>query len=617
MGKNPSKTKRPDFPTGKNRYFSLLLPSLLISCYFFQALWHAIDKSPTYDEPAHLTTSVLLSKTDHQDYEIGHPPLARFLFSFPLLFLNLSLPDQMPPPTVPPTAPLSDRSVGKLHTYSTLFIFANRISGEKLILSARMMNILLGCLLGYWIFLWSRRIYGERAALFCLSLFAFCPNLISHGSLVTTDMAGVSLAVGFLFALDRLLKKITTKNILFAGLLLGGALLSKYTNLFLVPLFVMVYLYVCFTKRRSSDFRHQIKIILKTVLMVLFLGWFTLSLGYKFDRVFSPHTLNAEDWRDLGYGKTFQTLYRYTPLPDPFLRGICYAIYHNKRGHAAFFLGEYSSQGWKSYFPVAFLVKTPSATLLVLLLWFIFLCVRRKWPEESEWLLILPVLFLFATSINARLNIGLRHVLLSYPLFYILLGRLASFPNLETNKGKVLFFLPLFILAIETLSISPHYLASFNRLSGGPEKGIDYLSDSNIDWGQDLENLAHYLKKEENPEVILSYFGTAPPQYYGIRYQSLPTVWSFPKSGHINSAKPAKEYLAISVTNLQGTYLGKHDLFAWLKEKEPLSKIGYSIYVYDITKDPESHRKIQEIYRMTGESKKFLRQANQVWGHEN
>ena len=58
----------------------------------------------------------------------------------------------------------------------------------------------------------------------------------------------------------------------------------------------------------------------------------------------------------------------------------------------------------------------------------------------------------------------------------------------------------------------------------------------------------------------------------------------------------------MSVTNLQGTYFSKHDLYGWLKDKKPIEKIGYSIYVYDITNDLESQEKLLEIYRMTGET---------------
>src|SRR5205823_6222608 len=98
---------------------------------------------------------------------------------------------------------------------------------------------------------------------------------------------------------------------------------------------------------------------------------------------------------------------------------------------------------------------------------------------------------------------------------------------------------------------------------------IKYLSDSNLDWGQDLKGLGNFLKKQGDCEVLLSYFGTAVPMAYGIRAQGLPTLWEYPKFDHINSASPKKEFCAVSVTNLQGTYFSDHRLYGWLLDKTP------------------------------------------------
>ena len=89
------------------------------------------------------------------------------------------------------------------------------------------------------------------------------------------------------------------------------------------------------------------------------------------------------------------------------------------------------------------------------------------------------------------------------------------------------------------------------------------LSDSNIDWGQALGELKRYMDREQIPALYLSYFGSArPSDDYGIRYQYLPSFsgeesdYLLPPSG--------KQIVAISVTNLQGVYLGDSDLYAWL-----------------------------------------------------
>jgi hypothetical protein len=74
--------------------------------------------------------------------------------------------------------------------------------------------------------------------------------------------------------------------------------------------------------------------------------------------------------------------------------------------------------------------------------------------------------------------------------------------------------------AAESLRIRPDYLAYFNQLAGGPAAGYQHLADSSLDWGQDLPALKDWLDAQglNRPEgVYLSYFGTARPEYYGVK----------------------------------------------------------------------------------------------------
>lgn len=604
---------------------------LLLLIFFSQAFWHAKDKSATYDEMGHLTVSALLLKTEHSEYDISHPPLLRWLFAIPLRLLNPSLPD-LPLPKQHSSGSITDNPISILYNYGFHFLHENQIQMETLYFCTRMINILLASLLGCFIYLWAKKLYGNQAALFALTLFVFCPNLIAHSSLITTDLGGVTFAIGFLYSLSLLTERKTWADILFCGILLGLAQISKFSNLFLLPIF---FLFFIGCKKIEGE---KNKEIILTLFAVLAIAWFVVCAGYKFEGVFAAHTLPAKDWELLGWGSPLQSLYRWIPLPDSFLKGFLSVVWHNQRGHGAYLLGEYSSTGWWYYFPIAFLLKTPSAVLLLFLFWIVSflrhlplsLTLRRsngqshrrrpgEAPGEKKWafsrdeiLLCLCLLFFFSTAMTSKINIGIRHILICFPLLYILLGKIATKISWKQVKTKVAVAALSFLLIAEVASVSPHYLAFFNRVCGGPEKGINYLSDSNIDWGQELKNLASYLKREGNPELLLSYFGTAVPQYYGIQYQALPTAGFLPPSDHLNSQKPLKEFLAVSLTNLQATYFRKRDLYGWLANKKPVAKIGYSIYVYDITSDLESQQEILEIYRLTGEVNKFLRQVARV-----
>ena len=97
------------------------------------------------------------------------------------------------------------------------------------------------------------------------------------------------------------------------------------------------------------------------------------------------------------------------------------------------------------------------------------------------------------------------------------------------------------------------------------------------------------MEKEELPIIYLSYFGTAPPSYYNIRYQYVPGSWPLewpPPADRVPATAPRK-ILAISVRNLQDASIPHIPLFGWLRLRQPIAKIGYSIFVYDLTDDPE------------------------------
>ena len=109
------------------------------------------------------------------------------------------------------------------------------------------------------------------------------------------------------------------------------------------------------------------------------------------------------------------------------------------------------------------------------------------------------------------------------------------------------------------------------------------------------------MEKENLPIIYLSYFGTASPTYYGIRYQYVPGGW--PSESPPADKVPAgadRKILAISVCNLQDIWTRDNPLFHWLWMRQPVATIGYSIFVYDLTHDREGLAKLEETYIKAG-----------------
>ena len=128
------------------------------------------------------------------------------------------------------------------------------------------------------------------------------------------------------------------------------------------------------------------------------------------------------------------------------------------------------------------------------------------------------------------------------------------------------------------------------------------MTGFNLDWGQDLKGLKAFMVKEKLEVIYLSYFGSASPSYYGIRYQYAPGswLWEWPPPRVKISRQTQRDVLAISVYNLQDVASPDDPLFRWLWKDAPIAKIGYSIFIYDLTKHPDDLRRLNETYRKAG-----------------
>jgi hypothetical protein len=211
------------------------------------------------------------------------------------------------------------------------------------------------------------------------------------------------------------------------------------------------------------------------------------------------------------------------------------------------------------------------------------------------------IIILLATT-QAKVNIGLRHILPIYPFLFVLASRLATIRLQRRWLAPALIGVALSLTMISSLRIAPHQLAYFNEIIGGPGQGYRYLADSNLDWGQDLKGVKTYMDKEKLPIIYLSYFGSAPPSYYGIRYQYVPGTWplEWPPPGDRVPPIAPRKILAVSVNNLQDVFTSYGPLFRWLWARQPVAKIGYSIFLYDLTDDREGLAKLEETYVKSG-----------------
>jgi hypothetical protein len=558
---------------------------LLLALFVFINIASFTQKSPTFDEIQHLSGGYAMLKTGNFRIGPGHPPLMRLWAALPLAVMNPEYPQDHD--LLSGNRKYWWLSVRKDYKFGYDFLYKSGNNPERIIFAARFMCVILGAFLGILVYLFSKKLFGSKAGIFSLFLFTFSPSVIAHSRLVMNDIAGAAGITLSLLLFLRYIEEKTWIRFIVLALSVFLAVMLKYNAIFIFPVLFFGFIFT----EKAKGMGKFILILLAIIL--------SLNLFYGFKGTFGKKDIEYEVFErmlpDKMVSGTTYNIYVNFPLPERFMQSFSNLLIHNKRGHSSFVAGNYYSTGKWYYFPLAFLIKTPFLTLLMFFV-LVYGYAKKFKLNAGEKILSGFFVLYWVFAVTAKINIGHRHLMPVYPVLFILLGRVYRDYSGKIKKRVVLYGLPAAYI-ISTQVYFPHYLPYFN-LFVKPDNGYKYLVDSNLDWGQDLPGLKKFIDKQDNSSLILSYFGTASIESHNIKYQQLlPGGMGLEETKFINPVKTEKEYLAVSATNLQGVYFGNKDIFKWIKEQEPIEKIGYSIFVYDISRDEKAHAIIGEIYK--------------------
>jgi 4-amino-4-deoxy-L-arabinose transferase-like glycosyltransferase len=523
------------------------LAILLLLIFYGRLLATAQVKSATYDEILHVFQAVLYWQHETLYSVVQNPPLVNSIMGLPLAL------------TFRPNFPEAIEPISNWLAMSKSFMWEDNNSGLQMLAVARLAIIWMATLLGALVYRWSGQLFSAKiASLLALILFSFDPNILAHGYLATTD-----LGTTFFFALSgylvwRYWREAAPRPFwlyIAVGTAIGLTMAAKFSGLILIPAIILIagYRLITTNARKEEWWRALLEIC----------GWLVIAafiflLVYRFN------------WQTLSLDFTWQR--------D-----------HQLHGRLGFLLGEFSN-GWWYYFPLIYTIKTPIPLILLLLLSIVLFVWRRNWAWPVLWPLLLAG-GVFAASMVSRVNIGYRYLLPMIPPLTVFMGQLARPGYIKSRLGKVSLSLALLLAMLISIAVHPHYLAYFNVLAGGPDNAWRIVVDSNIDWGQDLQGLAKYMEENGYDIVNANWLGTAPLKAYGINgriVEGWPAAKEYPLYDWFYPAHPAPGFYAISVTQLQGLYLkGDKERFKWFKERQPLDKIGYSLFVYDVPADGE------------------------------
>jgi len=553
---------------------------LLMGGNLFSNAWR---ETLTNDELVHIPSGYQYLVAGNFRLNPEHPPLVKMWACLPLLVVR---------PGVYLQPDGADQEFARFTVLASIeFWQTNQLRFQTISFWSRAPMVLLTLALGVLIFVYGRQLFGARAAVLAVALFSLEPTMLAHGWIVHTDVAAAFGYLLFFFTLQAYYRASTFPRALCVGLATGFALLTKFSLVILIPIFFLALAYLVV---RASGFGVSRRRCVLQACLAFAAVLLLLNAAYYFQHPAlarpeanfiagtAPTPLAAErifTWLRL-LSKAFPTYY---------LFGLYTVFVHNHFGHPTSLLGQYSSFGWWYYFPVAFALKTSLPFLMLsvgAIGWALWAGIIGR--EKRLILLLVALAIYLGVSMASSINIGVRHIAPVFPLLFLLSG--ACLDRLlkcsRVRVARVLVVVLLGWMLVDGVRAYPDYLAFTNPLAFG-KPAWALLSDSNVEWGQNIGELARYLDARGETNLVGSLSGGwATPPMYGIKLldfappdlQSSSTKYVAIGAGFLNgtSVPPGlKDANGVELSEEQ-----RRNYFAKYRSLRPEKVFGNSIYLY-------------------------------------
>lgn len=574
------------------------------------------NDSATVDEGAHIAAAY--SYLHYGDYRLNpeHPPLIKDLAGLPLRFMNLSFPDN----EAAWTAELNGQWNSGLN-----FLYHIGNDAQAILFWARLPILLLAVGFGIVLYRFVLHRWGKAVALLTLFFYALSPNIIAHAHYVTTDLGASVFMFLALMGYIRFIERPDGPNLFLLSLGLAGAQLAKFSSVVLYPILLLVTIGVVIAWKQPRGWVARVRLYVGGLVAASALSIIWVWMYYIPHVMRMPHDVQERlisgslNGRTAGVANDLITLSHYLPLKSlvQYLLGLAMVFGRVTNGSITYFNGEVSDQSFRLYFPEIFIIKTQVAFLALGLIALGLMLVRLYRRDLirvigatiREHLALFTLGFFavcyFVMSVAGNLNLGIRHILPIYvPLFILVaVATVKTARRLAGTRWRVAsasVLAPLLTwYAVATLWIYPSFTAYFNELIGGPDNAYKYVSDSSVDWGQDLLRLKQYVNAHpEITHLALDYFGGADARYYFCErtydsggllientdgYDCTDSVY---ESWHPENGPYAGQYIAVSETFLENDRwysIQRGDKgYEDLRNMRPIAKIGYSIYLFKL-----------------------------------
>jgi tetratricopeptide (TPR) repeat protein len=556
-----------------------------LGLFVFQYARVANANSLTWDECNHMYAGYM--SWTHKDFGLNpeHPPLAKLVATVPLLSMPLKMPA------------LLHRSYEREAFFGGKdFLFRN--DANTMTFRARMAASLITLLLVVFVFLAAHEFFGIGAGFLALGLMAFDPTLLAHGAVVTTDSAQSCFFLASVYAFYRYTTAPSAWRLAAAGIAAGLALASKHSAILLFPMLAALAVVEIVRSPAPGRGEPQASITRRALgaaaalaaIGVIAVGVLWAFYGFRYAARGEGKTLRPPLESNLRRvpSKTQAAVIAEAAnlrlLPESYLFGLTDVLAKSKGYHSYLFGKSYPTGVWY-YFPVGMVIKS-SLTFLILLavtVWAMAARRFRKW-REILYLTIPPTIYM-AFSMAGGMNIGIRHMLPVYVFLFVLIaGAVRQLAGSNRKWLYAAFALFLFQAVFVTRSY-PAYLAYANEVVGGPMRVHEYLSDSSVDWGQQLKSVNRYLGARGVKSCWFLYFaeGVIDYRYYGIPCKPLPTADSLWAHEPADAPPAVDGPVLVSASVLSGYEFGPGRLnpYEQFRRLRPAAVIDYGVFVFE------------------------------------
>ncbi len=573
------------------------------------------DDSYTTDELLYLPTGY--SYLTEQTMRLGaeHPPLIREIAALPLLFLKLK-----------PLASFWNQNIqgrdlhGALWNAGEKFLFEQpEASPEKILFSGRAVMVLITFFIGVFIFWALRREKDSFAGFIAGFLFLMSPLVLAHGRLVTMDVAAAGAALAAVYAFVLFVKSPSWKLATISGAVLGAALLVKF-NLLSLLLFLpaAALLWIGLNTFNWREFLVWLKNFSFRFGWILLVAAFIITVVYQFSLANYPPSQQKADIASRLSGQVSPAVVKSivslagVPLGRglaQYATGVAWQL--SRPTPLLYFKGEGHFDNKLSYYPVMYGVKEALAFHLIAIIALVvgirrlmkFGFFKEKWTAKKQKLAennlfaaaaVLWIIYYLAILIfYNRFHTGVRYLLPIYPFLTAVIGIVWS--SWLKKGAKVWKLAGLSVLLVwqiwAVVKIYPSFLSYYNELAGGPDRGLYYSVDTDLEWGQDVKRLGAWVKRNGIQRIYVP---------FGFDYQigssnNLNKWRSFNRSFEyylgerlavLSPGVPQKGWIAVPArllawgTARSGKSGWSSNSYGWLKKYKPKAVIGHSIFVF-------------------------------------